>query len=33
MEILAKPEVMKTIRDCEAGKTKFHPLSVLDGKA
>ena len=30
MEILANPEAMKAIRDYEAGKTKFHPLSVLD---
>lgn len=32
MEILANPEAMKAIRDYEAGKTKFHPLSVLDEK-
>ena len=32
MEILANPKAMKAIRDYEAGKTKFHPLSVLDKK-
>ena len=32
MEILANPEAMKAIRDYEAGKTKFYPLSVLDEK-
>ncbi len=32
MEILANPEAMKAIRDYETGKTKFHPLSVLDEK-
>ena len=32
MEILANPEAMKAIRDYEAGKTKFYPLSVLDDK-
>lgn len=30
MEILADPKAMKAIRDYEAGKTKFYPLSVLD---
>ena len=29
MEILANPKAMKAIRYYEAGKTKFHPLSVL----
>ena len=32
MEILANPKAMKAIRDYEACKTKFHPLSVLDKK-
>lgn len=32
MEILANPKAMKAIRDYEAGKTKFRPLSVLDKK-
>ena len=30
MEILANPESMKAIRDAEEGKTKYHPLSILD---
>ncbi|MFZ4484495.1 MAG: type II toxin-antitoxin system Phd/YefM family antitoxin [Chthoniobacterales bacterium] len=30
MEILANPEAMKAIRDAEEGRTKYHPLSVLD---
>ena len=30
MEILANPEAMKAIRDAEEGKTKYHPLSILD---
>jgi len=30
MEILANPEAMKAIRDAEEGKTKYHPISILD---
>ena len=30
MEVLANPEAMKAIRDAEEGKTKYHPLSILD---
>ena len=30
MEILANPKAMKAIRDCEAGKTRFEPVEVLD---
>ncbi len=30
MEILANPKAMKAIRNAEAGRTKYHPLSVLD---
>ena len=30
MEILANPEAMKAIRDVEEGKTKYHPISILD---
>lgn len=32
LEILGDPKAMKTIRDFEAGKTKFQPLSALDEK-
>lgn len=32
LEILGDPKAMKAIRDFEAGKTKFQPLSVLDEK-
>jgi len=32
MEILANPKAMKAIRDAEAGKTQYHPLSVLDSE-
>lgn len=31
MEILANPEAMKAIRDSESGRTKYVPLSALDG--
>ena len=30
MEIMGNPSAMKAIRDYEAGKTKFHPVEVLD---
>lgn len=30
MEILANPDAMKAIRDAEEGRTKYHPLSMLD---
>ena len=30
MEILSNPEAMKAIRRAKAGKTRHHPLSVLD---
>jgi PHD/YefM family antitoxin component YafN of YafNO toxin-antitoxin module len=30
MEIMGNPPAMKAIRDYEAGKTKFHPVEVLD---
>jgi antitoxin YefM len=30
MEIMGNPLAMKAIRDYEAGKTKFHPVEVLD---
>ncbi len=30
LEIMANPEAMNAIRAHQAGKTKFHPLSVLD---
>jgi prevent-host-death family protein len=30
LEILGNPKAMKAIRDYEAGKTTFHPLSALD---
>ena len=30
MEILTNPEAMKAIRDAEEGKTKYHPISILD---
>ena len=30
MEILANPEAMKAIHDAEEGKTKYHPISILD---
>lgn len=30
MEILANPDAMKAIRDAEAGKTKYYPLSILN---
>jgi PHD/YefM family antitoxin component YafN of YafNO toxin-antitoxin module len=30
MEVLANPEAMQAIRDAEAGKTKYYPLSILD---
>ena len=32
MEIMANPKAMKAIRDAEAGKTRYHPLSALDEK-
>jgi len=32
MEILSNPAAMKAVRDYESGKTKFRPLSVLDGR-
>ncbi|MEY4482915.1 MAG: hypothetical protein RL693_367 [Verrucomicrobiota bacterium] len=32
LEILGDPKAMKAIRDFEAGKTKFQPLSALDEK-
>jgi prevent-host-death family protein len=30
MEVLANSEAMQAIRDAEAGKTKYYPLSILD---
>lgn len=30
LEILANPDAMKSVQQHRAGKTKFHPLSVLD---
>ena len=30
LEILGNADAMKAIRDHQAGKTKFHPLSVLN---
>lgn len=30
MEILGNPEAMKAIRQHEAGKLSFHPLSAMD---
>jgi len=30
MEILANPDAMRAILDYENGRTKFHPLSILD---
>jgi antitoxin YefM len=30
LEILANPKAMKAIRDAEAGRTKYYPLSALD---
>jgi hypothetical protein len=30
MEILSNPEAMKAIRRAKAGKTRHHPLRVLD---
>ena len=31
LEILANPDAMKAIREHQAGKTRFLPVSVLDG--
>ncbi len=31
LEVLGNPAAMKAIRDYEQGKTKFLPLSALDG--
>ena len=31
LEVLGNPAAMKAIRDFEQGKTKFLPLSALDG--
>ena len=33
MEILANPAAMRAIRQHEAGKLRFHPLSALDEDA
>ncbi|MBX7157616.1 MAG: type II toxin-antitoxin system Phd/YefM family antitoxin [Verrucomicrobiae bacterium] len=30
LEIMADPKAMKAIRDAEAGKGKYYPLSILD---
>jgi prevent-host-death family protein len=30
LEILGNPDAMKAIRRHQSGKTRFHPLSVLD---
>ena len=30
MEIMANPRAMKAIRDAEAGRTRYHPLSAID---
>ena len=30
LEVMANPKAMRAIRDYEAGKTKFLPLSALD---
>ncbi|MGZ5005091.1 MAG: type II toxin-antitoxin system Phd/YefM family antitoxin [Chthoniobacterales bacterium] len=31
LDLLGNPKAMKTLRDYEAGKTKFLPLSALNG--
>ena len=30
LEIMANSEAMAAIREHQAGKTRFHPLSILD---
>ena len=30
LEIMANPEAMKAVREHQAGKTTFHPLSILN---
>ena len=33
LELLANPEAMAAVRDAEAGKTRYHPLTALDEQA